>query len=188
MAVGNVLGYAAGSFNKLHKLFPFVQTKACDVYCANLKSCFMISIALLSTLTILALTFVREMAFSRKEPGETDQEHDDKKIPFFGEIFGAIKNLPMMILLLVTCLNRIAWFPFILFDTDWMGREVHGGEVEDKLYDKGVHAGAMGLLIDSVVLGLTSVSIEPLARRIGVKRLWGDVNSFLQIAWLPLFS
>ncbi|RVW37152.1 Sucrose transport protein SUC9 [Vitis vinifera] len=40
MAVGNVLGYAAGSFSKLHKMFPFARTQACDLYCANLKSCF----------------------------------------------------------------------------------------------------------------------------------------------------
>ncbi|RYR69669.1 hypothetical protein Ahy_A03g016226 [Arachis hypogaea] len=40
MGVGNVLGYAAGSYSGLHHIFPFTRTKACDVYCAHLKSCF----------------------------------------------------------------------------------------------------------------------------------------------------
>ncbi|KAL3513558.1 hypothetical protein ACH5RR_026275 [Cinchona calisaya] len=185
MAVGNVLGYAAGSYSKLYKLLPFTQTKACDIYCANLKSCFLISIALLLALTILALTFVREKAFSGPDPGSEEGNGGGKhhtEVPFFGEIFGALKDLPrpMWILLLVTCLNWIGWFPFFLFDTDWMGREVYGGEVGDKLYDKGVRAGALGLLLNSVVLGVASVAVEPSAHAIGgVKRLWGGVNFIL---------
>nr|XP_027092334.1 sucrose transport protein SUC8-like [Coffea arabica] len=185
MAVGNVLGYAAGSYSKLYKLFPFTQTKACDIYCANLKGCFIISIALLLTLTILALTFVREKPFSGPDPGSADGTESGKhhaKIPFFGEIFGALKDLPrpMWILLVVTCLNWIGWFPFFLFDTDWMGREVYGGKVGDSLYDRGVHAGALGLMLNSVVLGFASVGVEHSARVIGgVKRLWGVVNFIL---------
>ncbi|RVW37149.1 Sucrose transport protein SUC5 [Vitis vinifera] len=50
----------------------------------------------------------------------------------------------MWVLLLVTCLNWIGWFPFLLFDTDWMGREVYGGTVGEgprgRLYDLGVRA------------------------------------------------
>lgn len=50
---------------------------------------------------------------------------------------------------------QLSWFPFFLFDTDWMGREVyHGdpkGEVfEVKAYDQGVREGAFGLLLNSV--------------------------------------
>ncbi|KAK4413328.1 Sucrose transport protein SUC2 [Sesamum alatum] len=62
MAVGNVLGYAAGSYTYLYKVFPFSKTKACDSYCANLKSCFFISITLLLTVVVLALTTVHETA------------------------------------------------------------------------------------------------------------------------------
>jgi solute carrier family 45 protein 1/2/4 len=50
---------------------------------------------------------------------------------------------------------QLSWFPFFLFDTDWMGREVyHGdpkGERSDVLkYDQGVRQGAFGLLLNSV--------------------------------------
>ncbi|KAL7156031.1 hypothetical protein ABFS83_03G115400 [Erythranthe nasuta] len=184
MAVGNVLGYAAGAYTRLYRIFPFSKTSACDLYCANLKSCFLISVALLVTLTVLALTMVHEKAAAASPP---EQAATVKKrgFPVFGELFGALKDLPrpMWMLLLVTCLNWIAWFPFLLFDTDWMGKEVYGGKVgEGNLYDKGVRAGALGLMLNSVVLGLASLSVQFLARGLGgVKRLWGVVNFLLAV-------
>lgn len=50
---------------------------------------------------------------------------------------------------------QLSWFPFFLFDTDWMGREVYhgdpkGGTSEIDLYDQGVREGAFGLLLNSV--------------------------------------
>ncbi|CAH9080617.1 unnamed protein product [Cuscuta europaea] len=191
MAVGNVLGYAAGSYSTLHKVFPFSQTKACDVYCANLKSCFFISAALLLSLTTLALSTVRESELpvdAVEEKLSVTEEKSTSKLPFFGEIFGALRDLPrpMWILLLVTCLNWVAWFPFFLFDTDWMGKEVYGGNPdgntngEGRLYERGVQAGSLGLMLNSVVLGCMSLVVELLARRLGgVKKLWGGVNFLL---------
>ncbi|MCD9641615.1 transcription factor [Datura stramonium] len=140
MAVGNILGYAAGSYSRLYKVFPFSKTPACDIYCANLKSCFFIAIFLLLGLTTLALTVVRENELPEKEEQEIDEKlagAGKSKAPFFREIFGALEiTRPMWILLLVTCLNWIAWFPFFLYDTDWMAKEVYGGSVGDgRLYD-----------------------------------------------------
>ncbi|KAL6512091.1 general substrate transporter [Orobanche gracilis] len=177
MAVGNVLGYAAGSYTKLYKVFPFSKTIACDIYCANLKSCFFISIALLLIVTIIALTIVSETPFT---PDALKNEADMNKWVFFG----ALKALPrsMWILMLVTCLNWIAWFPFLLFDTDWMGREVYGGNVGEIMYDRGVRAGSVGLMLNSVVLGFSSLGVQVLANGIGrVKKLWGGVNFILAV-------
>ncbi|XP_044509929.1 sucrose transport protein SUC2-like [Mangifera indica] len=192
MAVGNVLGYAAGSYTHLYHMLPFTKTKSCDTYCANLKTCFILSITLLFTLTTVALTYVRESPWS---PDKAVNEGGDKlgegggssKEPFLKEIFVALKGLqrPMWILLLVTALNWIAWFPFLLFDTDWMGREVYGGNAngnaeELRLYNAGVRAGALGLMLNAILLGLTSLGVEYLARAVGgVKRLWGIVNFLL---------
>ncbi|GKV09024.1 hypothetical protein SLEP1_g20587 [Rubroshorea leprosula] len=203
LAVGNVLGCAAGSYSKLHKIFPFTTTKACDIYCANLKSCFFFSIVLLITLTTIALTYVHERPWSpengnsgdvgneiEEEEEEAEEAGEPTPVPFFGEVVTALKELkrPMWVLLLVTCLNWIAWFPFLLFDTDWMGREVYGGQSEGdnpglkKAYNSGVRAGALGLMLNSVVLGFTSLTVEVLARAVGgVKRLWGIVNFLLAI-------
>ncbi|XP_031247159.1 sucrose transport protein SUC2-like [Pistacia vera] len=198
MAVGNVLGYAAGSYTHLYHMLPFTKTKSCDYYCANLKTCFILSITLLLTLTTAALSYVRENPWSPENSGneggeivasgdKLGEESSNSKVPFFGEIFTAFKGLqkPMWILLLVTALNWIAWFPFLLFDTDWMGREVYGGNSQGsakelKTYNDGVRAGALGLMLNAVVLGLTSLGVEYLARAVGgVKRLWGIVNFLL---------
>ncbi|KAK6234155.1 hypothetical protein QUC31_006561 [Theobroma cacao] len=181
MAVGNVLGYAAGSYSNLHKIFPFTRTTACDVYCANLKTCFIIHIVFLLLVTITAIISVKETPLSMK------QEEEKASTPFVGELLTAFKSLkkPMWILLLVTCLNWIAWFPFLLYDTDWMGREIYGGYVDgnatqQKLYDDGVRAGALGLMINSIVLGFTSLGLENVGRLVGgVTNLWGGVNCIL---------
>ncbi|VYS69170.1 unnamed protein product [Arabidopsis thaliana] len=163
MAVGNVLGYAAGSYTNLYKIFPFTMTKACDIYCANLKSCFFLSITLLLVVTIIALWYVEDKQWSPKA------DSDNEKTPFFGEIFGAFK------------------FPFLLYDTDWMGREVYGGDSKGddkmkKLYNQGIHVGALGLMLNSIVLGVMSLGIEGISRKVGgAKRLWGAVNIILAV-------
>ncbi|KAL6962045.1 general substrate transporter [Sarracenia purpurea var. burkii] len=74
MAVGNVLGVAAGSFTHLHKAFPFTKTDACDIDCASIKSCFFFSIALLITLTTTALTTVSETELSRRQTGNSGDQ------------------------------------------------------------------------------------------------------------------
>ena len=61
MAVGNVLGCAAGSYSKLHLVCSFTKTKACNEYCANMKSRFFLSIALLAGLAALALFSVQRI-------------------------------------------------------------------------------------------------------------------------------
>lgn len=184
MAVGNVLGYAAGSYQKLYKLLPFAKTEACDVYCANLKTCFIISIILLMAITLVAITLVQEKQLT---PDEIEDDGSSGGIPFFGQIFGAFTGLSrsMVLLLVVTCLNWIAWFPFLLFDTDWMGKEVYGGVPnKGKAYDAGVHEGSLGLMLNSIVLGLTSLVVELALRGFGgVKLLWGFVNFLLAIGF-----
>ncbi|KAG5544638.1 hypothetical protein RHGRI_017167 [Rhododendron griersonianum] len=180
-SVGSVLGYAAGSYPRLHNLFPFTLTTACDAYCANLKSCFLISITLLLTLTVMALFAVRETPISKPDPS-VNGEKETNVVPFFGELFSALKDFPkaMWILLLVTCLGSLAWFAFLLYDTDWMGREVYGGAVGEKLYDTGVHAGSLGLMLSSAAAGVTSLAVVFLARDVrGGNWIWGGSNIFL---------
>ncbi|KAF2592495.1 hypothetical protein F2Q70_00045293 [Brassica cretica] len=187
MAVGNVLGYAAGSYTNLHKMFPFAMTNACDIYCANLKSCFFLSITLLLIVTVTSLWYVKDKQWS--PPPVNPGEENTKTVPFFGEIFGAFRVMerPMWMLLIVTALNWIAWFPFLLFDTDWMGREVYGGSSQGddrmkKLYNEGVHSGALGLMFNSIVLGFMSLGVEWIGRKVGgAKRLWGIVNFILAV-------
>ncbi|CAN8272549.1 unnamed protein product [Cochlearia groenlandica] len=187
MAVGNVLGYAAGSYTNLYKMFPFTVTKACDIYCANLKTCFFLSIALLLIVTLTSLWYVNDKQWTPATININDESGKTSKVPFFGEIFGAFKVMkrPMWMLLIVTALTWIAWFPFLLYDTDWMGREVYGGDSEGspeskKIYSQGVQSGAMGLMFNAIVLGFMSLCVEWIGRKLGgAKRLWGIVNFIL---------
>ncbi|XP_038700944.1 sucrose transport protein SUC8-like [Tripterygium wilfordii] len=189
MAVGNVLGYAAGSRGELHKMFPFSRTKACDVSCANLKSCFFLDIILLTVVTTVAVLSVKEQKWSGEDDKNTMDNESRKRRPLLGQLVSTFKGLsrPMWILLLITCFNWIAWFPWVLYDTDWMGKEVYGGKVggnaeEKRLYDRGVRAGSLGLMLNSVVLALASMAIVPVSNLVGgVKRLWGGVNFVLAV-------
>ena len=179
MALGNILGYAAGSYSSLHKIFPFTETEACNIFCANLKSCFIFSILLLIILATTALVYVEDKPKEKVEVNDNEEQ-----VTCFGEVFGALKELkkPMWMLMLVTAVNWVAWFPFFLFDTDWMGREVYGGDVGEKAYDTGVRAGALGLMLNAVVLALMSLAVEPLGKMVGgIKKLWGIVNIILAI-------
>ncbi|XP_047166571.1 sucrose transport protein SUC8-like [Vigna umbellata] len=185
MAVGNVLGYAAGSYDGLHKIFPFTETEACNVFCANLKSCFFFSIVLLLVLCIIVLSCVNDPQFiPASEKMKVEEAENTHVSCFCGELCVAFKGLkkPMWMLMLVTAITWIAWFPYVLFDTDWMGREVYGGDVGQKAYDAGVHAGSLGLMLNSVVLAVASLGVEPLGRLVGgVKWLWAIVNVILAV-------
>ncbi|CAN1129491.1 Sucrose transport protein SUC2 [Linum perenne] len=193
MGAGNILGYLAGAQDSLYKIFKFSHTPACDIFCANLKSCFFISVVLLLVLTTVALAYVREQRWSPEaNEGKLDSgdvsEIENNDIGGLTSFLRALKNMdrPTWMLLLVTCLNWFAWFPWVLYNTDWMGREVYGGDSEMnssqiQLYDRGVRAGSIGLMINSIVLLIVSLAIDPLARKLGAKFLWGGVNLILGI-------
>ncbi|XP_050236961.1 sucrose transport protein SUC3 isoform X2 [Mercurialis annua] len=95
----------------------------------------------------------------------------------------SLRHLPpgMHSVLVVMALTWLSWFPFFLFDTDWMGREVYHGDPkgnsgEVKLYDQGVREGAFGLLLNSVVLGISSFLIEPMCQKLGPRLVWALSN------------
>ncbi|KAK9090698.1 hypothetical protein Sjap_023875 [Stephania japonica] len=97
----------------------------------------------------------------------------------------SMRHLPpaMHSVLLVMALTWLSWFPFFLFDTDWMGREVYHGDPKGNndqvdAYNRGVREGAFGLLLNSVVLGISSLFIEPMCRRMGARVVWA-VSSFI---------
>ncbi|XP_021748480.1 sucrose transport protein SUC1-like [Chenopodium quinoa] len=178
MAVGNVLGYAAGSASGLYKFLPFTKTTACDTYCANLKTCFLIDIVLLVAVVVIALVAVKEPPVERIFDDET---------PFFIQVKTTFKSLgkSMWCLFIVTAINWIAWFPFLMFNTDWVGLEIYGGNPqgnpgEKRLYDMGVRTGALGLMLTALSLGCMSLCIDPLSKLLGgVRYTWGLVNFIL---------
>ncbi|KAH9616762.1 hypothetical protein KSS87_008591 [Heliosperma pusillum] len=113
------------------------------------------------------------------------------------KLLTSLRHLPsaMHSVLIVTALTWLSWFPFLLFDTDWMGREVYhgtpiGSDSEIILYDRGVRAGAIGLLLNSVVLGIGSFLIEPMCRKMGTRVVWalGNFIVFVAMACIAVIS
>ncbi|XP_057490225.1 sucrose transport protein SUC4-like [Actinidia eriantha] len=192
MAVGNILGFATGSFSGWFKILPFTVTSACDSNCANLKSAFFLDIIFIAITTYISVSAGDELPLNHgysnvqeqmPEPSSHAQE------AFFWELFGTFKYLsrPIWIILLVTALTWIGWFPFLLYDTDWMGREIYGGEPnEGQNYSIGVRMGAMGLMLNSVVLGITSLLMEILCRKLGAGVVWGISNIVMSLCFVSM--
>ncbi|KAF3326387.1 sucrose transport protein SUT1 isoform X2 [Carex littledalei] len=201
MAFGNIIGYASGSTGAWHKWFPFLMTKACCEACANLKGAFLIAMILLLTSVAVTVIFANEVPLSEIEAaaketaldtsGSTVIETESPKKEENGGIlnfFRSLKDLPpgMLSVLLVTCLTWLSWFPFNMYDTDWMGREIYHGEPKGtpsqvSAYERGVRDGAFGLLLNSVVLAGTSLLIQPVCRKFSARMVWVMTNVVLSI-------
>ncbi|THU49609.1 hypothetical protein C4D60_Mb06t11330 [Musa balbisiana] len=193
MALGNILGYSSGSTGNWHKWFPFLMTRACCEACANLKAAFIIAVIFLVISLTVTLIFAKEVPLSGpaqdpQAPARVDSKeelmpNEGEQSTSFLAVFKAFKNLPpgMPSVLLVTSLTWLSWFPFILYDTDWMGREIYHGNpkgttAEIDAYNRGVRQGAFGLLLNSIVLGVTSFLIEPMCRKVGSRVVWAASN------------
>ncbi|KAF8723370.1 hypothetical protein HU200_021895 [Digitaria exilis] len=181
MAIGNILGYSSGSTNDWHKWFPFLQTRACCEACANLKGAFLVSVLFLGFSTIVTMVFANEVPL---DPATAKAQSEGEPTGPMA-VFKGLKNLPpgMPQVLIVTGLTWLSWFPFILFDTDWMGREMYhgrpdGSPAEIASFQEGVRQGAFGLLLNSVVLGFSSFLIEPMCRKLTAKVVW-VMSSFI---------
>ncbi|XP_020575515.1 sucrose transport protein SUT1-like [Phalaenopsis equestris] len=191
MALGNVLGYASGASGAWHKLMPFLMTNSCCESCANLKGAFLVAVIFLGLCLTVTLICAKEVPLSQLDANVLQQNSG------FFSVFKAFKNLPtgMPSVLLVTCLTWLAWFPFILYNTDWMGREIYHGDpsgtkYEIEAYNKGVQQGAFGLLLNSILLGITSILLEPMRRKITTRFVWviGNFTLFLGMVAMTVLS
>lgn len=192
MAVGNILGYATGSFSGWFKILPFTLTSACNVECANLKSAFILDVIFIAVTTYISTSAAQEVPLGSSDRStpfseEGPEQSGSTQEAFLWELFGTFRYFSgtIWIILIVTALTWIGWFPFLLFDTDWMGREIYGGEPnEGRNYNAGVRMGALGLMLNSVVLGITSVLMEKLCSKWGAGFVWGISNIFMALCFL----
>lgn len=194
MAIGNILGYATGSYSGWFKIFPFTLTAACTINCANLKSAFILDIIFIAATTCISILSVNEQpldpSHGSSHTGEENAESSHgQEEAFLWELFGIFKYFPgvVWVILLVTALTWIGWFPFILFDTDWFGREIYGGEPNDgRNYSAGVRMGSFGLMLNSVLLGITSLFMEKLCRKWGAGFTWGVSNVLMSLCFIAM--
>lgn len=187
MAVGNILGFAAGSYSGWPTIFPFTLTSACTINCANLKSAFLLHIALLAVTAYMGLS--AQEPPTNLVPSDGIHEPSHTREPFLWELFGSMRYLsfPVRMILIVTALSWIGWFPFLLYDTDWMGRDIYKGKPgEGSNYHTGVRMGAVGLTINSFILGLTSLLMEKLCKKLGAGFVWGVSNILMSMCFVAM--
>ncbi|KAL6567722.1 sugar transporter [Orobanche gracilis] len=111
---------------------------------------------------------------------QKDQENNDDYLTdspgaVLVNLLTSLRHLPpaMHSVLVVMALTWLSWFPFFLFDTDWMGREVFHGDpkgeaAEIQAYNQGVR--------EEVVLGIASFFIEPMCQWFGSRLVWASSN------------
>ncbi|KAL5074034.1 hypothetical protein RYX36_013018 [Vicia faba] len=192
MAIGNILGYATGAYSGWYKVFPFTLTPACNISCANLKSAFFLDIGFMLITTYISIMAAKEVPLGSSGAPDAEAEGESggsAEEAFLWELFGTFKyfSKPIWVVLSVTALTWVGWFPFLLFDTDWMGREIYGGEPnEGPNYGSGVRMGALGLLLNSVVLGVTSLLMEKLCRKRGAGFVWGISNVLMAVCFIAM--
>ncbi|KAG9439880.1 hypothetical protein H6P81_020045 [Aristolochia fimbriata] len=191
MAIGNILGFAAGSYSGWPSILPFTLTSACSINCANLKSAFLLHIGLLAFTSYLSLSAAKEVPLSSSFsfPVEITHQSSDTSEAFLWELFGSFRYLsaPIKITLAVTALTWVGWFPFLLFDTDWMGREIYRSKPDEgQNYHVGVRMGSFGLMLNSINLGLTSLLLEKLCKMLGAGVVWGLSNILMSICFAAM--
>ncbi|EAY86406.1 hypothetical protein OsI_07784 [Oryza sativa Indica Group] len=188
MAIGSVLGYLSGANGKWHEWFPWLKTAACCDACANLKGAFFTAVLLIVVSMTVTMYLADEMPLDKQDVDTSG----GGGCAVFVDLFKSLRNLPpaMFKVLAVTAVTWLSWFPFIQYNTDWMGREIYHGEPQGTaakadVYDAGVREGAMGLLFCSVALGVTSFVIPKLCRRLTSKVVW-SISNFLVFALMAV--
>ncbi|XBH74740.1 hypothetical protein VPH35_101630 [Triticum aestivum] len=182
MAIGNVLGYMAGADGEWHVWLPWLKTAACCEACANLKGAFLTAVIVIIISTSITMYIAEE-----KQLDNADVEASSGRrgcICRFGDFFKSLKNLPpsMFKVLAVTAVTWLAWFPFIQYGTDWMGREIYHGEPQGPkvaVYYAGVREGAVGLLLSSMCLLAASFNTPHLCGRLTSRVVWSLSNFIL---------
>ncbi|XP_072971614.1 sucrose transport protein SUT2-like isoform X2 [Typha angustifolia] len=160
MALGNILGFAAGSYSGWFTIFPFTVTSACGVNCANLKSVFLLDTILLAFTTYISVTAVQEVP----EPSghqlpnsiEGTQQLNIGEEAFLWELMGSFREI------------------------------YKGNPGEGQNYHNGVRMGAFALMLNSVVLGFTSVILEKLCKKWGAGLVWGVSNILMSFCFLAM--
>eukprot|EP00898_Chlorokybus_atmophyticus_P006851 jgi/Chlat1/7167/Chrsp57S06827 len=182
----------------------------------DLKGAFIAATVFLAITTAVSIFSADETPLPELEEssGETEEEEDEEEEEEDEEEESSASELPslfagegtvmervdrmmertnlspaMRACLIVQGLTWLGWFPFLLFDTDWMGRDVFGGQPASESHDgpaqaarraaayrAGVHAGSLGLLLNSVAALVFSLFLKPICARFGNRSVWAFGN------------
>ncbi|KAF7093472.1 hypothetical protein CFC21_095883 [Triticum aestivum] len=180
MAIGSILGYAVVAYGTWHQWFPSLKSSACCNACADLKGAFLTAVVLIVISTVVTMLLADEQSLDNEGVGGAAFAQTCGSLDAFIDLFASLKNMSpaMFRVLALTAFTWLSWFPFLQYNTDWMGREIYHGNpngVADMAADKynaGVREGAIGLLLCSASLGATSFLIPKLCRKLTSKVIW----------------
>ncbi|XBI75724.1 hypothetical protein VPH35_069058 [Triticum aestivum] len=177
MAIGSILGHAVVAYGTWHRWFPSLKTSACCDACADLKGAFLTAVVIIVISTVVTMLLADEQSLDNDGVGGAASTQTCGGLNAFIDLFASLKNMSpaMFRVLALTAFTWLSWFPFLQYNTDWMGREIYHGNpngVADDKYNAGVREGAIGLLLCSASLGATSFLIPKLCRKLTSKVIW----------------
>ncbi|KAI4973833.1 hypothetical protein ZWY2020_041614 [Hordeum vulgare] len=178
MAIGSILGYTAVAYGTWHRWFPSLKTSTCCEACADMKGAFLTAVVLIIICTVATMLLADEQSLDGEDVGTSSSYTQTcGGLKAFTDLFTSLKNMsPAMFRVLA--LTALSWFPFLQYNTDWMGREIYHGnpsgtaDMADDKYNAGVREGAIGLLLCSASLRATSFLIPKLCRKLTSKVIW----------------
>ncbi|KAE8785037.1 Sucrose transport protein SUT5 [Hordeum vulgare] len=162
MAIGSILGYTAVAYGTWHRWFPSLKTSACCEACADLKGAFLTAVVLIIICTVVTMLLADEQSLDGEDVGTSSSSAQTcGGLKAFTDLFTSLKNMSpaMFRVLALTAVTWLSWFPFLQYNTDWMGREIYRGnpsgtaDMADDKYNAVVREGAIGLLLCSASLG-----------------------------------
>ncbi|CAM0956510.1 unnamed protein product [Alopecurus aequalis] len=182
--MGIILGCAAGATEKWSEWFPWLKTGACCGTCVNIKGAFFTSVVLIVISMTLTMTFADEKAIETKCV-VTSTIHS------FSNPFNCLKNMSSSTtkLFIFTGVSWLAMYPFFIYNTDWMGREIyHGnprGSMENlQMYTNGFRKGCIGMILCTIGRGVITFFIPKLCQKLTSIVVWSLSNFLLFLLML----
>ncbi|KAK1695352.1 hypothetical protein QYE76_012049 [Lolium multiflorum] len=183
-SVGVTLGLAAGATGKWPGWFPWLKTEACCHVCANIKgSC-------IASVVYIVITMALTMAFADEQPIEK-KDVDTSHVQSFSNPFKCLKNMSPSTtqLFILTGLSWLALYPFFIYNTDWMGREIYhgnprGSREELHMYTNGFRQGCIGLILSVIARTVTTAFIPKLCHKLTARTVWALSNFLMCLLML----
>ncbi|KAJ3446967.1 hypothetical protein M0812_07770 [Anaeramoeba flamelloides] len=168
LGISNFLANLAGSVDLVHYLPAFKS---------NTLAIFTFGMIILTVSTIPTLVIAKETQHKRPDNSENYSSLGLLKMIFIKIVY-KIRTMPrkMFILCMIYFFSWLAFFPFQIYMTDYMGKVVYKGDPNaDKNsqayqnYQRGVRKGALTFALMSIVSCFFSLIIETMAKRIGIR-------------------
>lgn len=184
--LGLALGYVLGGVHWSPRM-PWLKTTACNDVggCADLRFAFLLASVSCVLANLCTLLVGKESSFTSREGADSQslshQHAGDVHTPLLeGECraWKVVKqNQALGSAYLVTLLAWLGWISLQMYQTEFVAKEVFQGSPDEtsplnKAYVEGVHAASRALVINALLMTLTTYTIPKAIRSMGKSRLW----------------